>query len=644
MERKKRIYRHLKTLDEAGRILRRRFGGLRVGTETVPVRDALGRVLAGPVKALASVPAYHAAAMDGIAVKASDTFGALPENPVILPRGSAKMVDTGDPVPDGANAVVMIEEVEEIEQGWEIRAAAYPWCNVRKAGEDIVQGEIILPACHRVRPYDQAALLAAGILSIECFKKPRVRIIPTGGEIVRPEDAPSPLPKGVLLEVNGQMLASLAAECGADADIVKPVPNIPGELKNALEGALAGGYDLVMLIAGSSAGSEDFTPALLEELGELLVHGITVMPGKPALLAAVDGRPVMGIPGYPVSAAVAFREFARPLLFIMQGLTPPECDRVEVTVGRKMPSKLGLEEHIRVILGNVGGRSVAIPIGGGAGVITSIVRADGIIRIPQEVSGLSEGERTCAELLGPREAMNDRLLAIGSHDLTIDLLNSLLTEKTGGRIHVASSNVGSLGGLLAVKRRTAHFAGSHLLDTPTGDYNIAYIRRYLPDMPVALVTLVHRWQGFMVPEGNPKKIVGIGDLARPDVLFVNRQSGSGTRILLDYELAKAGIPPEQVIGYNNEEYTHMNVAMAVASGAADTGLGIHSAAKALALDFIPVTRERYDLVIPKAYLEDEKIRLLLETIRSDEFKAKALAMGGYEVHETGNVVDQTRTC
>jgi molybdenum cofactor synthesis domain-containing protein len=640
MERKKRIYRHLKTLEEAGRILGERFGSLRVGTETIPVRSALGRVLAGPVKALASVPAYHAAAMDGIAVKASDTFGALPEKPVILPRGSGKMIDTGDPVPDGADAVVMIEQVEETEQGWEIREAAYPWRNVRKAGEDIVKGEIILPARHRVRPYDQAALLAAGILSIEVFKRPRALIIPTGGEIVRPEDAPSPLPKGMLLEVNGQMLASLAAECGADAEIVKPVPNVTGELKSALGAALAGGYDLVMLIAGSSAGSADFTPALLEGVGELLVHGITVMPGKPALLAAVEGRPVVGIPGYPVSAAVAFREFVRPLLFIMQGLTPPEYNQVEVTVGRKIPSKLGLEEHIRVILGNVGGKAVAIPIGGGAGVITSIVRADGIIRIPQDVSGLSEGERACAELLGPREAMNDRLLAIGSHDLTIDLLNSLLKEKTGGRIHISSSNVGSLGGLLAVKRQTAHFAGSHLLDTATGDYNRSYIERYLPDIPVALVTLVHRWQGFMTPEGNPKKIESIRDLARADVVFVNRQSGSGTRILLDYELAKAGIPPERIVGYNNEEYTHMNVAMAVASGAADTGLGIHTAAKALALDFVPVTRERYDLVIPRAYLNDEKIRLLLEIIRSGEFKEKALAMGGYEVHETGNLVHQ----
>jgi molybdenum cofactor synthesis domain-containing protein len=638
MERKKRIYRHLTTLDEAGQILRERFGNRLLPVEPIPVREALGRVLAGPVKALASVPAYHASAMDGIAVKASDTFGALPEKPVLLPLGAGKMVDTGDPLPEGTDAVVMIEKVEETEEGWKISEAAYPWRNVRKAGEDIVKGEIILPARHRIGPYDQAALLAAGILSAEVFRRPSVLIIPTGDEIVRPEEAPSPLPKGAILEVNGQMLASLAAECGADAEVLRPVPDVPGQLQTALEAALRGPYDLVMLIAGSSAGSEDFTPALLQERGELLLHGITVMPGKPALLSAIDGRPVVGIPGYPVSAAVAFRELARPLLYLMQGLTPPEYNKVTVTVGRKIPSKLGLEEQIRVILGYVGGKPVAMPLGGGAGVITSLVRADGIIRIPQEVSGLSEGEMARAELLVPREAMRNRLLAIGSHDLTLDLLNTLVKEKTGGRIHISSSNVGSLGGLLAVRKKTAHFAGSHLLDTATGDYNRSYIQKYLADMPVSLVTLVHRWQGFMVPAGNPKRIEGIRDLAHPGVVFVNRQAGSGTRILLDYELSRAGISPEDVAGYRNEEYTHMNVAMAVVSGAADAGLGIFAAAKALSLDFLPVTKERYDLVIPNAYLKDEKIQLLIEIIHSDEFKQQALLMGGYEVHETGNLV------
>ena len=640
MERKNRMYRHLKTLEQAGAILRARFGDLRVPPETIAVREALDRILTEPVTALSSVPAYHAAAMDGIAVKASDTFGALPEKPLLIPRGAGKMVDTGDPIPEGKDAVVMIERVEERDQGWEIREAAYPWRNVRKAGEDIVRGEVILPARHRIRPCDQAALLAAGILSVRVFSRPRVLIIPTGDEIVRPEEALSPLPKGTLLEVNGQMLASLAVQCGAVAEIRQIVPDRPGELRAALNEALTGQYDLIMTIAGSSAGSEDFTPVLMEELGDLLVHGITVMPGKPALLAALNGRPVIGIPGYPVSAAVAFGEFARPLLYFMQGLNPPEPDLLEVSVGRKIPSKLGLEERVRVILGNVGGKRVAVPISGGAGVITSLVRADGILRIPQEVSGLGEGETAQVELMIPREALNDCLLAVGSHDLTIDLLNSLLKERTGGRMHISSSNVGSLGGLFALKRGTAHFAGSHLLDTATGDYNRSYIRRYLPGMPVMLLTLVHRWQGLITPAGNPKKIKDIEDLTRPDIIFINRQAGSGTRILLDYELARAGIAPDDIVGYRTEEYTHMNVSMAVVSGAADVGLGICAAAKALGLDFLPVTKERYDLVIPTAYREDEKIRILIDIIRSKEFKEKVLAMGGYEVHETGNIVNQ----
>ena len=638
MERKQRIYRHLKTLTEARHLINERFGSWLVATESIPVRRALGRILSGPVKALASVPTYHASAMDGIAVKASATFGALAERPVLLAREAGKSVDTGDPLPDGTDAVVMIESVEETPQGWEIREAAYPWHNVRKAGEDIVRGEILLPARHRIRPYDQAALLAAGILEITVFRKPKVLIIPTGDEIVRPEDVPTPFPKGTLLEVNGQMLASLAAECGADAQIMTVIPDVFDQLKSTLEEALALDYDLIMLIAGSSAGSEDFTPSLLEGLGELLIHGITVMPGKPALLASIHGRPVVGVPGYPVSAAVAFRELSRPLLYLMQGVSMPAGNEAEVALGRKIPSKLGMEEHVRVILGSVGGRSVAMPIGGGAGVITSLVRADGIVRIPQEVSGLAEGETSQAELMSPPEAIQDRLLVIGSHDLTVDLLNSLLKERTGGRIHISSSNVGSLGGLLALGRKTAHLAGSHLLDTQTGDYNRSYLKRYLPDIPVILITLVHRWQGFIIPAANPKGIRGIGDLARPDVIFVNRQAGSGTRILLDYELARAGITPEQVTGYRAEEYTHMNVAVAVASGAADAGMGIMAAAQALDLGFIPVTKERYDLVIPEVYLKEEKIQILLEIIRTEAFQRKVLELGGYETDETGRVV------
>lgn len=639
MKHRRPTYRNLKPVDEAREIFASRFKGYLVGSEIVPVRQALGRILVKPVKAARSVPAYHAAAVDGVAVRAAATFSVLPENPVSLRTGAeAIRINTGDPLPEFADAVVMIEKVEAADDFCEIREAVYPWQNVRKTGEDIVKGEIIVPGHHRVRSYDQGALLAAGVLSVTVFRKPRVLVIPTGDEIVQPEQASDPLQPGVILEVNGQILSSMIAECGADAVIGETVPDDPGKIKGAVFSGIAADYDLILIIAGSSAGSEDYTPAVLAEAGELLVHGVTVMPGKPTLLAAVNDRPVVGIPGYPVSAVISFREFVRPLLYRIQGVQAPEPDKVEAVLGRKLPSKPGLEEHVRAMLGKVGDRVVAIPLVGGAGMMTSLVRADAILRIPPEVSGYSEGESVQVELLTPAQELGDRLLAIGSHDLTIDLLASLIKEQSAGRFTISSSNVGSMGGLLAVQRGIAHFAGSHLLDMQTGEYNRSYIRRYVTQIPVTLLTLVHRWQGLILAKGNPKKIRSIAGLVRPDVTFINRQAGSGTRILLDYELQKGVVDPATISGYRNEEYTHMSAAMAVSSGRADVALGVMAAAQALDLDFIPLTRERYDLVIPTALLQDERIMLLMEIIRSSRFTEQVLAMGGYEVEETGTFV------
>jgi molybdenum cofactor synthesis domain-containing protein len=638
MTSRRQTYRNLTPLKEAQEIFFGRFRSMLMEPETIPVRQALGRLLVGPVKAARSVPAYNAAAVDGMAVKAATTFTALPETPVSLLLGSeAIQVNTGDPLPDGVDAVVMIEKIELADERCEIRESVYPWQNVRKTGEDIVKGEILLPAYHRIRSYDQGALLAAGILEVQVFRKPRVLIIPTGDEIVAPEDAQEPIQPGAILEVNGQVLASMVAECGAEATLSATVPDILKKIKDAVSGGLAAGYDVILTIAGSSAGSEDFSPTVLSQLGELLVHGVTVMPGKPTLLAAVQNRPVVGVPGYPVSAVVSFREFVRPLLFKIQGLQVPNAEKVEAFMGRKLPSKPGLEEHMRVILGKVNERVVAIPLAGGAGMMTSLVRADGILRIAPEISGYSEGEKATVELLTSEESLNNRLLVIGSHDLTVDLLASSIKERSEGRITISSSNVGSMGGLLAVEKGIAHFAGSHLLDTATGDFNVSYIQKYIKNTRVALITLVHRWQGLMIAKGNPKNIQGITDLTRPGLAFINRQPGSGTRILLDYELQKSGIDPSSITGYRSEEYTHMSVAMAVTSGRADVGLGIMAAAKALNLDFIPVSRERYDLVIPAQLLEDTRIKLLLEIIRSASFIEQVLALGGYEAEETGKI-------
>lgn len=643
MDRHKRVYRNLRPLEEARAALLSRFSGLRTAPETVPVRASLARVLCAPVRAARSVPAYHAAAMDGLAVRARDTFGAQPDQPRVLEPEAVRPVNTGEPLPDGFDAVVMIENAEEDAGGWAIRQAVFPWQHVRKAGEDIVRGEIVLPARHALTPFDQGVLLATGISEVEVFARPRLLILPTGDEVVTPEEAPDELRPGQILEVNGAMLVAMATECGAVAELVSPVSDDRAALRSAVETGLDEGFDLVLVIAGSSAGALDFTPELLQELGELFVHGVAVMPGKPTLLAVVRERPVIGIPGYPVSAVVCFRELVAPLIGALQGTFSSRPVDVTAVMARKLPSRLGLEEQVRVIAGRVGKRLVAIPLAGGAGVMTTLTRADGIVRIPPEVSGYSQGEEVKVELLVRKRSLEDKLLIIGSHDLTIDLLASLILEHSSGRVSISSSNVGSTGGLLALARGTAHVAGSHLLDTETGEYNHAYVRRFLPEVPVRLVTLVHRWQGFMVARGNPKGIHSVADLARPGTAFVNRQPGSGTRILFDFERQKAAIDPATITGYVTEEHTHMSVAMAVASGRADAGLGIAAAAEALDLDFVAVARERYDLVIPAALFEDEKVQLLLEIVRSGEFKEQVNMMQGYEVTETGREATPPRS-
>lgn len=616
------------------------------GEEYVPLAEALHRTLSRPVEALRSSPAFHGAAMDGIAVKAESTFTASTRAPLRLETGrDAFWINTGHPLPPGTNAVIMVENVNTEDDGRTliIEKAAFPWQHVRKLGEDMVATEIILAPGTKVGPYEIGALAAAGVTRPPVFKKPKVAVIPSGSEIVALDEAKEEdLRAGRCLpEFNSYIFSALVRDAGGEAETRPIAPDDPAAIAAAVRAAVEEGADLVVLNAGSSAGSHDYSAHVIRDMGELLAHGIAVMPGKPTALGVVRaaGRevPIIGTPGYPVSAIVAMEEFVVPLLALWQKRGVPQREGVEVFPCNPLPSRPGMEERIRVKLGCVDGRFYAVPLPRGAGTVTSLSRADGVICIPRDCEGIGADESVRAELLRPRKQIEDALLAIGSHDNTLDLIDSFL-RRTHPRFRLTSAHVGSLGGLMALRRGQCHLAGCHLLDEESGVYNRKAIREQLAGEPMLLVRLVDREQGFIVMPGNPCGVNAFEDIAREGVRFINRQRGSGTRVLLDYQLAKRGISPARIAGYRDEEYTHMNVAAAVLSGRADAGLGVRSAANALGLDFVPVGVEEYELVIPRRYAEDERILALFEVIRSEDFKSAVRAMGGYGTDRTGEIV------
>jgi len=640
---KRTVYLKKKTLAEARTIVSTKLAHLiHLETETIPVIHSVGRVTAEPIFAKISSPSFHCAAMDGIAVKAESTYGVTEESPKsLLINKEAFFVNTGNPIPQGMDAVIMIEDVHLIDsQLAEIRNAAYPWQHVRAIGEDMIATEMVFPENHKITAYDLGALLACGHQEVKVKRKPRVLIIPTGSELVEPEQTnlnqfnsrSGTIPSGII-ESNSYVLSGLIWEDGGDPIRHPIVEDDPFKIKETILSNYAG-VDLILIIAGSSAGSEDYTRSIIEESGEVFVHGISMMPGKPTLIGRFKDRPVIGIPGYPVSAIISYETLVRPILYQSLHLTRTERPKIKVIPTRKIPSKLGTEEFLRVKVGKVGEKFFATPLPRGSGVITSLTKADGIIRIPALSEGLDENEEIEIELLKPVEEIFNTVVLAGSHDLSLDILANLL-----GRfyppIYFSSHPVGSLGGILAIKNGICHMAGVHLLDPETGEYNFPYIRNYLKGIDLKVIHLVYREQGLIVQKQNPKKIKRLEDLLRKDITFINRQKGSGTRILLDHTLKTLSLESIQIQGYENEEYTHMALASGIASGRADVGLGILPAAQAMNLDFIPVAKERYDLVIPSIYFEDEKIRKVLEAIRSDDFKETVQQMGGYDISRTG---------
>jgi putative molybdopterin biosynthesis protein len=629
--------------------------------ETIPLGEALGRVTAEPVWAWVSVPHYHASAMDGYAIRAEDTKGASESSPLTFTLIGAganpdqverplMACNTGHVLPAWANAVIMVEHVQPGAGADEliVRAPVAPWQHVRPMGEDMVATELVLPANHTLRPVDLGAIGSSGHRDVSVRRRPRVAILPTGSELISLDDAPPGRPApGQIVETNSLILAAQVESWGGAATRFPIIPDDYGALIEAVREAAAG-HDLVLINAGSSAGSEDYTVHAVAELGEVLVHGIAVRPGHPVIFGLIDVEteggdarrvPAIGVPGYPVSAALTGELFVEPLLSRWLGRLPlhQSDPTLEATISRKVASPPGDDDFLRVTVGQVGGRTIASPLSRGAGVISSLVRADGLVQIPRFSEGLQAGDRVTVHLYRRPREIEQTILAVGSHDVALDVLAQFVAERAPGR-RLVSANVGSLGGLVALRRGESHLGGSHLLDPETGEYNWRYVEQYLGGMDVRLVTLVRREQGLMVPRGNPQGIEGIDSLAREDVTTINRQRGAGTRLLLDYQLEQHGIAPGQVTGYDREEITHLAVAAAIASGTAGCGLGVRAAASALELDFIPVGWERFDLVIPVVYFEDELLAPLLSLLNDSEFQEAVMALPGYDVSLMGHIV------
>ena len=631
---KRNLYLHTIPVEEAQDIYRSRLEEkVEPRIERIAVADSLGRVTASAVYARLCSPLFNAAAMDGIAVTAKTTAGASEETPMTLKAGDDfQVVDTGDPIRPPYDAVIMAEDLLEAgEDRVQIIAAVPAWNHVRPIGEDIVAGEMLLPNHHKIRPIDIGVLLSGGILEIEVFARPKVGIIPTGTEIIEPGKEPK---EGDIIESNSRMFAAMTVQYGGVPCRYDIVEDDYEKIKQAVKRAVSEN-DMVVVNAGSSAGTEDYTVHILREIGEVFVHGVAIKPGKPVILAVVDNKPVIGLPGYPVSAYIDFENFVRPVMDGYSGETPGAENCVEAVLSKRLVSSLKHREYVRVKVGRVGGRLVASPLARGAGAAMSLVRADGFCVIDKNSEGYEAGENVNVELYRTMEEIEHTVVCIGSHDLILDILADELPLKHPG-MFLSSTHVGSMAGLMALKRGETHIAPTHLLDEESGVYNIPYLRRLFPGKEMALIKGVRRIQGFMVKKGNPLNITGIKDLTR--CRYANRQRGAGTRVLLDYKLRQEGIRPEEIDGYELEAATHMAAAALVKSGGVDTALGIYSAAKAMGLDFIPVGEEEYDFAVEASSLELPEIQAFIEVLKSEEFREKTGKAGGYGLEECGEIL------
>ena len=623
-------------LDEArGEYLARlQENGFAGQTEMVSVQNAFLLITARAVYAAICAPHYAASAMYWIAVHAKDTFGATETTPVRLTPQQYMVVDTGDPVPEDCDAVIMVEDIVRGEdESVTIYAAAAPWQHIRQIGEDICAGEMILASYMEVTPAAIGAMIAGGVLEIEVIKKPVIGIIPTGDEIVAPCADPKP---GDILEFNSSIFSAMVQEWGAEAKTYPIVPDRFDAIREMVARAVDE-CDIVLLNAGSSAGREDYSVSVIRELGDVVYHGIAIKPGKPAILGLRGAVPILGVPGYPVSGIIVIEELLKPLVAEWFHSNTAPVQLATATLTRPVVSGLKYQEFVRVRMGEVGGKLTASPLSRGAGVVSSFMKADGILEVPQGTEGYEAGEEVQVRLLSTPEKLQNTLVVIGSHDPLLDEVADMM-HRADPTVFMSSSHVGSMGGIMAIRRGEAHAGGCHLLDTETGVYNLSFLKKYFPNGGIRLVRCVGRQQGLMLAKGNPLDIKEFADIAKNGVRYVNRQKGSGTRVLMDYLCEQYAVNVGDIYGYEREELTHTSVAAQIANGSADAGMGIYSAAQLYDLDFLPICIEEYDLIIPDHAWETPVVQQLIATLKSPAFREKMLAMGGYTVDHPGEII------
>ncbi len=636
----RKVFRTLVTIEEAHAELYKYFKARPGSIDEVPTSEAMGRTLAEDVIAKIDVPGFDRAAMDGYAVIAEDTFGADDDNPKRLQivgrceagrqvsistrKGETIEISTGAPIPRGSNAVVMVEYTGRTNLTVEIYRPVVPGENVAAAGSDIMAGELVLRKGETITPREIGVLAALGEEKVKVFRKPRIAILSTGNELLPPG---ARLEYGKIYDINASAIAASVIECGGEPMNLGITTDDPAIMEEKLRQALQDA-DMVLTSGSTSAGAGDLVYGIIDNLGKpgVLVHGISVKPGKPALVAVVDGKPLVGLPGYPTSALMIFHALVAPVLRSMSGLARRPVIVLDAKLAFKTMSAKGRRELLPVHLTHAAtGEYLAYPALGGSGAITSFSLSDGFIDIPDTVEFLEEGEQVKVNLFGITLKPAD-LVVIGSHCVGIDVLIGIIRERAPEFL-AKVINTGSLGGLHAVKRGEADVAGVHLLDEATGEYNLPFFHRFGLQAKAVLVKGYTREQGFLLPKGNPNGIRAFEDLLGRKLSLMNRNRGSGTRILVDFCLSKIAASKamklheltSKIQGYDSEAKSHSAVAAAVAHGRADIGVGIRTVAETYGLDFVKIGDESFDFLVSKDRFDKPAVQSFLSALKSKEF-------------------------